>query len=116
MLIDINEDLKKYLLLKVKVEIFWGRTGKGGGRSLFYYRKRTQRCFRDELAMGRNLQFPTYKVLMALENVFKVLPSSLIQPCDNKHLISQEKMVQKCWFVNVEGFNLNFTQCCYTFG
>ena len=53
---------------------------------------------------------------MALENVFKVLLSSLIQPCDNKHLISQEKKVQKCWFVNVEGFNLNFTQCCYTFG
>ena len=48
---------------------------------------------------------------MALENVFKVLPSSLIQPCDNKYLISQKK-VQKCWFVNVEGFNLNFTQCC----
>ena len=110
MLIDINEDLKKYLLLKVKVEIFWGRTGKGGGRSLFYYRKRTQRCFRDELAMGRNLQFPTYKVLMALENVFKVLPSSLIQPCDNKYLISQEG------FNLIEGFNLNFTQCCYTFG
>ena len=47
---------------------------------------------------------------MALENVFKVLPSSLIQPCDNKYLISQEG------FNLIEGFNLNFTQCCYTFG
>ena len=34
-----------------KLKYFGGELVKGGGRSLFYYRKRTQRCFRDELAM-----------------------------------------------------------------
>ena len=93
-----------------ELKYFGGELVKVGAGACFTTGNELKVFFRDELAMGRNLQFPTYKVLMALENVFKVLPSSLIQPCDNKYLISQEG------FNLIEGFNLNFTQCCYTFG
>ena len=68
--------------------------GAGGGRRLLYCRRRTQRCFRGELVMGRNLKLPINNYLMALENAFKVLMSSLIQPCNNKYLISQKKEIR----------------------
>ena len=97
MLIDINEDFKKICSIEGdKLKDFWGELvkGRGGGRSLLYCRRRTQRCFRGELVMGRNLQLPTNNFLMALENAFKVLLSSLIQPCNNKYLISQKKEIR----------------------
>ena len=99
MLIDINEDFRKICSIagdKLKDfggELVKGRGG-GGGRSLLYCRRRTQRCFRGELEMGRNLQLPTNNFLMALENAFKVLLSSLIQPCNNKYLISEKKEIR----------------------
>ena len=99
MLIDINEDFKKICSIEGdKLKDFGGRTAKGGGggggRRLLYCRRRIQRCFRGELVMGRNLQLPTNNFLMALENAFKVLLSSLIQPCNNKYLISQKKEIR----------------------
>ena len=98
MWIDINEDFKKICSIEGdKLKDFGGRTAKGGGgggRRLLYCRRRIQRCFRGELVMGRNLQLPTNNFLMALENAFKVLLSSLIQPCNNKYLISQKKEIR----------------------
>ena len=97
MLIDINEDFKKICSIEGdKLKDFWGELvkGRGGGRSLLYCRRRTQRCFRGELVMGRKLQLPTNNFLMALENAFKVLLSSLIQPCNNKYLILEKKEIR----------------------
>ena len=95
MLIDINEDFRKICSIEGdKLKDFGGELVKGRGRSLLYCRRRTQRCFRGELEMGRNLQLPTNNFLMALENAFKVLLSSLIQPCNNKYLISEKKEIR----------------------
>ena len=96
MLIDINEDFRKICSIEGdKLKDFGGGLVKGrGGWSLLYCRRRTQRCFRRELVMGRNLQLPTNNFLMALENAFKVLLSSLIPPCNNKYLISEKKEIR----------------------